>query len=274
MRSRPRGCGARAQVDLCATPAGCATLVNFPRAKLIFTFPKAMTPAGGLQVQATVKEALVDELRSQVERLGLPVQAGRAERIERTGETLTVHLAGGAARRGRRVLVAIGRSGDFRRLGVPAESLDKVYNRLYDPADYRGQAALVVGGGDSAVETAIALAQVGARVTLSYGRSELARAKREVQGLRRRLGDWDRTPKTGDGGAGPAQSRYASRRSWSGGLELVLVLYFAALSVLAWREGHARWIPFLLVIMVGLAYVGVNTVRGRLGVARARGRAL
>ena len=155
------------------------TLVNFPRAKPIFTYPKAMTPAGGLQVKATVKEALVDELRAQVERLGLPVQAGRAERIERTGDVLTVHLAEGEPRRARRVLVAIGRSGDFRRLGVPGESLDKVYNRLHDPADFRGQEALVVGGGDSALETAIALAKAGARVTLSYGRQELARPKRE-----------------------------------------------------------------------------------------------
>jgi thioredoxin reductase len=77
------------------------------------------------------------------------------------------------------VLVAIGRSGDFRRLGIPGERLDKVFNRLHDPADYRGQEALVVGGGDSALETAIALADAGARVTLCHRGPELARAKRE-----------------------------------------------------------------------------------------------
>lgn len=156
-----------------------ATLVNFPKAKPIFTYPMAMTPAGKLQVKATVKEALVEELRAQVGHEGIPVGTGRAERIERTGDTLSVHLAGGATRRARRVLVAIGRSGDFRRLGVPGEQLDKVFNRLHDPADYRGQDALVVGGGDSALETAIALAEAGARVTLSYRRPELARAKSE-----------------------------------------------------------------------------------------------
>ena len=42
------------------------------------------------------------------------------------------------------VLIAIGRSGDFRRLGVPGESLDKVYNRLHDPADFAGRDVLVV----------------------------------------------------------------------------------------------------------------------------------
>ena len=156
-----------------------ATLVNFPRAKPIFTYPKAMTPAGSLQVKAGIKEALVEELQAQVERAGIAVRLGRAERIERTGDTLTVHLAGGATQRARRVLVAIGRSGDFRRLGVPGEALDKVSNRLHDPADFLGQEALVVGGGDAALETAIALAEAGARVTLSYGRPELARPKRE-----------------------------------------------------------------------------------------------
>ena len=54
-----------------------------------------------------------------------------------------------------------------------------MYNRLHDPADYRGQDALVVGGGDSALETAIALAEAGTRVTLSYRGPELARAKSE-----------------------------------------------------------------------------------------------
>ena len=84
------------------------------------------------------------------------------------------------------MIVAVGKSGDFRRLGVPGEDLDKVFNRLHDPADYRGQEALVVGGGDSALETAIALAEAGARVTLSYRKKELSRPKPENV---RRLGE-------------------------------------------------------------------------------------
>jgi thioredoxin reductase/ferredoxin len=165
------------------------TLVNFPRAKPIFTYPKAMTPEGGLQVSATVKEALVEELQEQVTRAGVAVRTGRAERIERGGATLTVHLAGGETLRARRVLVAIGRSGDFRRLGVPGEELDKVFNRLHDPADFGGEAVLVVGGGDSALEAAIALAEAGARVTLCHRGAEIVRAKREnVEGLDRLRG--------------------------------------------------------------------------------------
>ena len=156
-----------------------ATLVNFPRAKPIFTYPTNMQPAGVLQVQATVKEALVEELREQLAGEQIPIRVARAERIARGGGLLRVELQGEPPLAARRVLVAIGRSGDFRRLGVPGEDRDKVTNRLHDPAEFAGRRALVVGGGDSALETAIALAQAGAETTLSYRGVELARAKRE-----------------------------------------------------------------------------------------------
>jgi len=84
------------------------------------------------------------------------------------------------------VIVGIGRSGNFRKLGVPGEDLDKVYNRLHDPADFCGQRVLVVGGGDSAMETAIALASCGSNVTLSYRKPDFSRPKPEnVQKIKR-----------------------------------------------------------------------------------------
>jgi thioredoxin reductase/ferredoxin len=156
-----------------------STLVNFPKGKPIFTYPRSMKPAGDLQAAAEVKEDLVSELRAQTERAGIRPRAARAERVERTGDLLGVRLEGGATLQARRVLIAIGKSGNHRMLGVPGEHLDKVYNHLYDPQDYAEQEALVVGGGDSALETAIALAQSGAHVTLSYRRKEFSRAKAE-----------------------------------------------------------------------------------------------
>ena len=60
---------------------------------------------------------------------------------------------------------------------MPGENLDKVFNRLYDPKEFHGKHVLVVGGGDSALETAIALTLSGADVTLSYRKNEFARPK-------------------------------------------------------------------------------------------------
>ncbi|MEK7316793.1 MAG: NAD(P)-binding domain-containing protein, partial [Candidatus Eisenbacteria bacterium] len=156
-----------------------ATIANFPKGKPIYTYPKAMTPAGALQVAATVKEPLLEELCAQVESAKIEVRSGRAERIERAGEILLIHMTDGDPLRARRVVVAIGRSGDFRRLNVPGEELEKVSNRLHDPADFAGRDVLVVGGGDSALETAIALGRSGARVTLAHRGREFARPKPE-----------------------------------------------------------------------------------------------
>jgi thioredoxin reductase/NAD-dependent dihydropyrimidine dehydrogenase PreA subunit len=156
-----------------------STVVNFPKAKPIYTYPRSMQPAGDLRVSADVKEALVTELKSQTEEAGIHPRAARAERVERRGGLLAIPLEGGAFLTARRVLIAIGRSGDFRKLDVPGEHLDKVYNRLHDPKDFAGKEVLVVGGGDSALETAIALVQAGARVTLSYRKKEFSRPNRE-----------------------------------------------------------------------------------------------
>ena len=156
-----------------------STVVNFPRGKPIYTYPREMTPAGDLQFTAEVKEPLVAELREQTLERGIEPLMARVERVERTDGRFTVVVPDGEDLRALRVVVAIGRSGNFRQLGAQGEDLDKVSNRLHDPKDYAGRDVLVVGGGDSAMETAIAVATAGGRVTLSYRRPEFSRPKPE-----------------------------------------------------------------------------------------------
>jgi NosR/NirI family nitrous oxide reductase transcriptional regulator len=154
-----------------------ATIVNFPKAKPIYTYPSGMTPEGRLQFTANLKEPLLEELIEQTR--DIAVTSGRVDRIEAHGDRVALHLSDGSVRRARAVIIAIGRSGNFRKLNVPGENLDKVYNRLHDPKDFAGRKVLVVGGGDSALETAIALVKSGAEVTLSYRQKEFSRAKPE-----------------------------------------------------------------------------------------------
>jgi thioredoxin reductase/ferredoxin len=156
-----------------------STIANFPKAKPIYTYPLDMKPAGELRLRATVKEDLLEELEAQRRAARIePVQA-HVTRIERSDGILILHGEREVVARARRVIVAIGRSGNYRKLGVPGEGLDKVYNRLHDPKDFQGKRALVVGGGDSALETAIALGDAGAHVTLSYRGKEFSRPKPE-----------------------------------------------------------------------------------------------
>ena len=172
--------GLKFQVFEAAEPF--STVVNFPKAKPIYTYPTDMKPAGQMHFDADVKEALLDELERQRKDAGIDIAHGRADRIESGGDGVTIHFTGDDAppdAQARRVIVAIGRTGDFRRLGVPGEELDKVFNRLIDPHEFEGKNVLVVGGGDSALEAAIALGTAGAHVTLSYRKPEFNRPKGE-----------------------------------------------------------------------------------------------
>jgi thioredoxin reductase/polyferredoxin len=169
-----------------------STIVNFPKAKPIFTYPTDMSPAGSLQFHAKsdVKEGLLDDLQEQTIEAGIEPVHMRIESVKRTGRVLQLHPADGEPIKAHRVIVAIGRSGNYRRLGVPGEDRDKVYNRLHDPADYRDQNVTVVGGGDSAMETAIALAECGSNVTLSYRKPQFSRPKpQNVDKLNHLAGD-------------------------------------------------------------------------------------
>jgi NosR/NirI family nitrous oxide reductase transcriptional regulator len=159
-----------------------STVANFPKGKPIYTYPTGMTPAGELQFRSEVhpKEQLLEDLEARRKAAGVDVTFARIEKIERRGGSLLLHHGDKkTVTRARRAIVAIGRSGNHRRLGVPGEDLDKVFNRLYDPKEFTGRRVLVVGGGDSALETAIALGSAGAHVTLSYRKKEFARPKSE-----------------------------------------------------------------------------------------------
>lgn len=155
-----------------------STITNFPKGKPIYTYPTDMTPEGDLQVSAEIKEDLLDELQQQVDAAGVELTFNKIDRIERKGGVLYLHHGKGLEpTKTQRVIVAIGRSGNFRKMGVPGEDLDKVYNRLHDPKDFCGKSVLVVGGGDSALETAIALGACGSKVTLAYRKIEFSRPK-------------------------------------------------------------------------------------------------
>jgi thioredoxin reductase (NADPH) len=76
------------------------------------------------------------------------------------------------------VVLALGKMGRPRKLGVKGEDLPKVMYRLIEADHYINKKILVIGGGDSAVEAAMRLAhQVGNSVTLSYRLAAFSRIK-------------------------------------------------------------------------------------------------
>ena len=154
-----------------------STIRNFPRKKPIFTYPTGMVPAGEMHFEAEVKEDLITELEAQQKEHGIETTEAAIEKISRSGGLLHLHQKGGDPIKAKRVIIAIGRTGNFRKLNVPGEGLGKVSNRLIDASKHAGQRVLVVGGGDSAMEAAISLAEEGADVDLSYRKKDFSRPK-------------------------------------------------------------------------------------------------
>lgn len=154
------------------------TVAHYPRGKLVMTRPVSLPLYGRIELRETSKEALLGLWRD-VERRTRPRihYEERVESISRAEGGFEVVTSRGR-HRSRAVIVAIGRRGTPRKLGVPGEELDKVVYRLLDAEQYRGRRVLVVGGGDSALEAAIALAaEEGTEATLSYRGDSFSRAK-------------------------------------------------------------------------------------------------
>ncbi len=152
------------------------TVAHYPRDKLVMTRPARLPLFGQFNGRHIRKEKLLGLWQSVLQKTGVQIRFGEcADRITPMPwgfevETQTQRYTA------RTVLLATGRRGAPRKLGVPGEDLAKVAYGLADPAQYRGRRILVVGGGNSAVEAAIELArQPGTEVTLSYRGDVLAR---------------------------------------------------------------------------------------------------
>ncbi|MEP7380513.1 MAG: NAD(P)-binding domain-containing protein [Gemmatimonadota bacterium] len=154
------------------------TVFQFPRGKIVMTRPVELPVVGRVKITETSKEKLL-EFWQKVER-DTQIEIHYNERLEMVtpeGDGFVVRTAVGEYR-ARAVLLCLGRTGTPRKLGVSGEEHPKVVYRLIDPAEYSGKQVLVVGGGDSALEAATAIAEEeGTRVTLSYREKAFSRAK-------------------------------------------------------------------------------------------------
>jgi len=154
------------------------TVSHFPRGKLVMTAPVKLPVVGKVMFTETTKEELLSFWEKTERETGLKIQyQERLEDIIAEEGIYRVKTSKNTYRT-RTLLLAIGRRGTPRKLGVPGEDTPKVVYRLIDAAQYTGQQVLVVGGGDSALEAAISIAeQPDTTVTLSYRSEAFSRAK-------------------------------------------------------------------------------------------------
>ncbi len=154
------------------------TVFQYPRGKLVMTVPAELPMAGKVKFKEITKEKLLEFWQRVEKQTGVKINyKERVEEITKNGHGFAVKTTRDTYHT-RAVLLAIGRRGTPRKLGVPGEDHPKVVYRLTDPEQYRGQHVLVVGGGDSALEAATSIAQEsGTVVTLAYRGETFTRAK-------------------------------------------------------------------------------------------------
>ncbi len=155
------------------------TVAKYPRRKLVMTQPVDLPLHGRLNKTSYSKEELMEEWEKIVRKYELPIKSGEEfTGLEKaTDDSFTITTKQGQYQ-AQHVCLALGRRGTPLKLNVPGEDLPKVAYSLLDAQSYRNRKILVVGGGDSAIEAALGLAeQPGNQVTLSYRRAAFSRLK-------------------------------------------------------------------------------------------------
>jgi len=170
------------------------TVAKYPRQKLVMTSPVEFPMYGKFKKTELSKENLLAFWDTVLHRADFNVRTGeKVESIAKSEDGIFTVTTANNRYLSRAVILALGRTGTPRKLGVKGEALGKVMYRLIEADHYVNKNILVVGGGDSAVEAAMGLAsQSGNRVTLSYRQEQFSRIKERNA---RRIEDFARSGK-------------------------------------------------------------------------------
>jgi thioredoxin reductase (NADPH) len=153
------------------------TVANFPRAKIVMTSPMDLPLHGKIKLTETSKSELLDLWNKVLSKNNIVInEVEKVEKIRKQGDLIIVQTTKNHYT-SKAVLLAIGRRGSPRKLDVPGEEKEKVAYRLIEPELIHNQKILVIGGGDSAIESALLLADEKNEVTLSYRGDSFSRCK-------------------------------------------------------------------------------------------------
>jgi thioredoxin reductase/NAD-dependent dihydropyrimidine dehydrogenase PreA subunit len=153
------------------------TVFTFPRKKIIMTSPMDLPLFGKIKLFETSKSELLELWQTVLSKNSINIsENSKVESIVSDNSILKVTTLNGDQFTAARILMAIGRRGTPRKLNIPGEDKEKVAYRLLEPEDITGKHIIVVGGGDSAVESALLLADNN-HVILSYRNEVFNRIK-------------------------------------------------------------------------------------------------
>lgn len=186
--SGPAGLSALLSCQKFGLPATCLekevtanTIRNFPKKKLVMAEPVEMPLFGPLWIGHTTRERLLEVWDKILETTKAPVTTrARMETISKNKDRFVVS-ASGREYACDKIILALGIRGEPRRLNVPGEELPKVFYSLVDAKEFAGGKVVIVGAGDSAIETALALQNQGCQVALVVRGDGFPKAKGKNQ---------------------------------------------------------------------------------------------
>jgi thioredoxin reductase (NADPH) len=153
------------------------TVFTFPRSKIVMTSPMDLPLHGKVKLSETSKPELLDFWKKVLDKNSISIKENsKVEAIIAENGHFKIETLSGDHYTTKTVLLSIGRRGSPRKLGVQGETLEKVAYRLLEPEDIKGKDIMVVGGGDSAIESALLLVDQN-KVTLSYRSEAFSRIK-------------------------------------------------------------------------------------------------
>jgi thioredoxin reductase (NADPH) len=173
-----------------------STVRKYPLGKELFsTSNEVELESGALPTESKpTREQVLSHYSNLVASEGLHLQTGEEVTAIRPNGGGFLLQTGKRQYAARAVLVAIGGFGRTRKLQVPGETAERVSYHFVSGEPYAGQDILVVGGGNSAAQAALFLAESGARPVLSLRRPGLELADPESGKTIGKIKPWVKGP--------------------------------------------------------------------------------
>lgn len=153
------------------------TVYTFPRSKIVMTSPMDIPLFGKVKLYETSKSELLDLWNEVLGKNEIVIREhSKVEDIVFQDNRFIIETINKEQFTARKVILSIGRRGTPRKLNIPGEVSSKVAYRLLEPEQIENKKIIVVGGGDSAIESAMLLADQN-QVTLSYRGESFGRIK-------------------------------------------------------------------------------------------------
>jgi CRP-like cAMP-binding protein/thioredoxin reductase/Fe-S-cluster-containing hydrogenase component 2 len=156
-----------------AEQAAASTIRKYQRGKHVMAEPRGLPLRSPLPFAAASRDTVLERWEQAIAEYQLNIRyEAKVVGIRRTEQRLEIELADGEKLTAGHVVLAIGVQGNLRKLEIPGGDLPQVQYQLDDPEAYPDETIVIVGGGDSGVENALALAQTGRNQVIILNRAE------------------------------------------------------------------------------------------------------